>query len=86
MYIHLYDVDDLSALQRVTAQVMDREEITYHKETGIGFFQTLDGLRWCFKKQPYKKSIGPHNGIEAGGEEESPKRKAQTADDILAGL
>jgi hypothetical protein len=76
MFIGLWDTDDLSACQRVAAQKFGRDEIVYDSETGIGFFNTVDGLRWCFKKKPVIRAVGPFNQINEG----------KTAEDILASL
>lgn len=85
MFVGLWDADDLTACQRVAAQNFGPEEIVYNEKTGIGFFSTVDGLRWCFKKQPVYRSIGPINPI--GLVDDKPLRKVtQTAEDILASL
>lgn len=88
MFIGMWDNDDLSACQRVSACNLDKEEITYNTETGMGFFTTSDGLRWCFKKLPAHRSIGPFHPI---GEMETRSRKVVqtspiTADEILSTL
>ena len=86
MFIGLWDTDDLSACQRVSAYNMDREEIVYNKESGIGFFSSPDGLRWCFKKQVFDRSIGPFNNIVADDLDKPKTRAKETAEDIIAGL
>jgi hypothetical protein len=61
---------------------VDKEQINYNETTGIGFFSTSDGLRWCFKKEPYQRSIGPLNDITGA----AAKRHKQSADKILEEL
>jgi hypothetical protein len=83
-FVHLWDTNDLSACQRASASHVT--EINYSQETGNGFF-TVDDATWCFKKEPYERTWGPHNEVSAEGEApERTTKKPQTADDILASL
>lgn len=86
MFVGLWDTDDLSACQRVSACKMDRDEIVYDQSTGVGFFKTVDGLRWCFRKSPIQRTAGPFNLLDARGDEEKTTKSKATADDIIASI
>lgn len=89
LFVTLWDTDDLSACQRACACNLSREQIVY-SETGNGFFKVRDE-DWCFRKEPYQRSWGPHNEVEKFEIKQTalPKRhqfKIPTADEILASL
>ena len=84
-FITLWDDDDLSAAQRACCCNLDKNQITYNEETGNGFFKVRDE-DWCFRKEPYQRSWGPHNQVETFKPEPSKKLSPTTADEILATL
>lgn len=84
-FCYLWDTDDLRACQRISCSNLEREQLSYNSETGVGFFQ-IAGVCWSFRKEVYQRSIPPGHRIEVTESEQKEKGQQTNADDILASL